>query len=147
MACLEAGTSVGRFTSRNRNILDQDDRLEFDEPGVYANVISLGLDDLVPDETGSIVIQTDGDTLSILLSGYEEVLKRGIAADGTRSEHFDVSGLDFIKFLNGTTLYFAADEVHVTLGPEKYPTPQRSDPARSLSSLIDRELRGKPYKA
>lgn len=93
-------------------------KLELRESGGRANFIALSLPDLLLDDTGSIVIETGGDMLVIELSGYQDVVKRGIAPDGTLSQHFNVSGMDYCQFLDGTRLYYAADEVRLLLAPE-----------------------------
>lgn len=111
-----------------------------------ANAITLALADLTPDKTGSIVIETGGHKLWLEINGYEEVLRRGIAPEDSHSEHFDVSGMDFIKFLNGTVLYYSADEVHLVLGRETFPAIVRLQDARSLASVIDYELNAKPIR-
>jgi hypothetical protein len=98
------------------------------------------------DRTGSIVIQTGGQKLWLEINGYEEVLKRGIAPDDSRSEHFDVSGMDFIKFLNGITLYYAADEVRIVLGPETFLAQRPTPNIRSLAAAIDRALTDRPSR-
>jgi hypothetical protein len=95
---------------------------------------------LVPDRTGSILIQTGGEELVIEIDDYEGAVRRGIAAEGTRSEHGDVSGFDFVKFQGGTVLYFATDEVHVVLGRKKLFSVQQLVGLQSLVSAIDSEL-------
>ncbi|MBK8158512.1 MAG: hypothetical protein IPK59_06990 [Rhodospirillaceae bacterium] len=99
------------------------------------------LAELASDRTGSIVIETSGQKLWLEINGYEEVLLRGVAPDDTQSEHFDVLGMDYIKFLNCTVLYYAADDVHLVLGPEAFPAIKKFQGALSLSAYrsgIDR---------
>lgn len=111
--------------------------LQSDADGAPLSV-ALHLDDLIPDKTGAIVIQSDGERLEIQLEDWDEVLARGIASEETRSEHFDVSGMDFVTFSNGVTLYFPAGQIALTLKPA--PRPASSTPKLSLFKLIDREL-------
>jgi len=111
-----------------------------------ANAITLTLADLTPDKTGSIVIETGGQKLWLEINGYEEVLRRGIAPDDSHSEHFDVSGMDFIKFLNGTMLYYSAGDVHLVLGRETFPALRALKDSRSLAAVIDHELNARPNR-
>lgn len=105
--------------------------------------VVVGLDDLIPDRVGAVVLQTDGERLEILLEDWTEVLTRGIAPEDTRSEHFDVSGMDFVTFSNGVTLFFPAGDILITL--KKTATPKTDNPAMPLFQLIDHELDKEPY--
>lgn len=103
--------------------------------------VVLQLDDLMPDKTGAVVLQADGERLEIQLEDWDEILTRGIAPDDTQSEHFDVSGMDFVTFANGVTLYFPAGDILLTL--KSTDTPRTAKPRLSLFQLIDQELHGK----
>ncbi|MBI2254038.1 MAG: hypothetical protein HYU58_05420 [Proteobacteria bacterium] len=100
--------------------------------------VALNLDDLLPDKTGAVVIQVDGERLEIQLDDGDEILARGIAPEDTQSEHFDVSGMDFVSFANGVTLYFPAGEVHLTF--KSAPKKKAAPPPMSMFQLIEREL-------
>lgn len=104
-----------------------------------ANTIRLELEDLIPDRTGAVVIQTDGQPLRLIVDDFDEILTRGISPDGTLSEHEDVSGFDYVTFANGITVYFAADEVRLIPGRAARLVP-KLDPRHSLSELLEREL-------
>lgn len=106
--------------------------------------VALHLDDLMPDRTGAVVLQTDGERLEIQLEDWDEILTRGIAPDDTHSEHFDVSGMDFVTFANGVTLYFPAGDILITL--KQVTSPKTAKPAMSLYQLIDRELHKEPHQ-
>ena len=82
------------------------------------NVLFLSLDDLVPDDTSSIVIMTGGDNLIVKLASSEEVVDRGIAESGSRSELFDVSGMDYCQFSSGTKLYYTQEDVRLILSED-----------------------------
>lgn len=83
--------------------------------------VALSLADLMVDASSSVVIQTAGDMLVIELSDYGEVVRRGIAPDGTKTQHFDVSGMDFCQFRDGTCVYYTAAEVRLVLLPQLGP--------------------------
>jgi len=100
--------------------------------------VALHLDDLMPDKTGAVVLQTDGERLEVQLEDWDEILSRGIAPEDTRSEHFDVSGMDYVTFANGVTLYFPAGDILLTLKPTG--AAKVGAPSMSLFQLIDREL-------
>jgi hypothetical protein len=110
------------------------------ETDSFTNAVSLKLDDLIPDRTGAVVIQTDGQPLHVTLEEYDEVLARGIAAEGSQSEHLDVSGFDYISFSNGVVLYFLADEVRLVLGRKEQSPAPRPELPHPLGNLIEREL-------
>jgi hypothetical protein len=117
----------------------EDDPAGDDSPQLLSVV--LHLDDLLPDKTGAVVLQADGERLEIRLEDWDEILTRGIAPDDTQSEHFDVSGMDFVTFANGVTLYFPAGNILLTLKPAA--SPKRAKPHLSLFQLIDQELHKK----
>ena len=102
LTMLESGLTTGR-----------DLRSGPPEPSDSPRVLLLSLDNLVPDDTGSIVILTGGDNLIVKLTASEDVVGRGIAATGSRSEQFDVSGMDYFEFSGGTKLYFTQDDVQL----------------------------------
>jgi hypothetical protein len=82
------------------------------------NFVALSLADLMVDASGAVVIQTAGEMLVIELSGYHDVIRRGIAPEGTMTQHFNVSGMDFCQFRDGTRIYYTAGEVRLVLLPE-----------------------------
>lgn len=103
--------------------------------------IALQLDDLVPNSTGAVVIQGGNERLEIILEEANDLLARGIAADGTVSEHFDVSGYDYITFANGISLYYPAGEVTVTCKPPAKRETKTPLQNFTLTELLDREFR------
>jgi hypothetical protein len=123
---------------KNHDLSDaREDQASDDRPQLLSVV--LHLDDLMPDKTGAVVLQADGERLEIRLEDWDEILTRGIAPDDTQSEHFDVSGMDFVTFANGVTLYFPAGDILLTLKPSS--APKRAKPHLSLFQLIDQELK------
>lgn len=94
------------------------EKVEFHDSRGRANFASLSLHDLVPDDQGALVIETGGDVLVIELSDFQEVVRRGIAPEGSQTQYFNVSGMDFCQFLDGTVLYFSAEDVRLVLAPE-----------------------------
>lgn len=110
------------------------------EADSLTNTITLKLQDLIPDRTGSVVIQTDGAPLVVVLEDYGEIRARGIAPEGMQSQHTDVSGFDYVAFGNGVVVYFAAEEVRLVLRREGNNLTPRQEPPHSIGSLIEREL-------
>lgn len=100
------------------------------------NFVALSLADLMVDASSSVVIQTGGDMLVIELSDYGEVARRGIAPEGTKTQHFNVSGMDFCQFMDGTRIYYAADEVRLVLLPQLGPPTSagRTAPSQPVAS-------------
>jgi hypothetical protein len=106
----------------------------------FSNSVSLKLQDLIPDRTGSVVIQTDGAPLVMILEDFGQIRARGIAPEGTQSQHTDVSGFDYVAFGTGVILYFAADEVRLVLRRGGQDLAPRRELPRSVSYLVEREL-------
>lgn len=96
----------------------QDTKTELREHSDTPSVLFLSLDDLVPDDTGSIVVLAGGNNLILSLGASEEVVDRGVAAPGSRSELFDLSGMDYCEFAGGTKLFYTQDEVRLILREE-----------------------------
>lgn len=111
----------------------------------FSNSVNLKLQDLIPDRTGSVVIQTDGAPLTIILEDFGEIRARGIAPEGTQSQHTDVSGFDYVAFGNGVILYFAADEVRLVLRRDGQELAPRRELPHSVSYLVERELAEPPH--
>jgi hypothetical protein len=127
-------------TKKSQNTPHDDEEFEGGDRAPLLSV-ALHLDDLMPDRTGAVVLQADGERLEIQLEDWDEILTRGIAPEDTRSEHFDVSGMDYVTFANGVTLYFPAGDILLTLKPTV--AAKTSPPSMSLFQLIDRELHHK----
>lgn len=106
----EAGMSPGSRRPGEKKVDFQDSRGR-------ANFVALSLHDLVPDDQGALVIETGGDVLVIELSDFQDVVRRGIAPEGTQTQYFNVSGMDYCQFLDGTVLYYSADSVRLVLVP------------------------------
>lgn len=122
------GAKAGEKTAPSRG---RDRRDAADRP----NFVALSLGDLMVDASGSVVIQTAGDLLVIELSGYHDVIRRGIAPEGTMTQHFNVSGMDFCQFRDGTRIYYTAGEVRLVLLPELGANaPGRAYPVSASSS-------------
>lgn len=124
-------------TKKSQGAPYKDDKFDGTDPAALLSV-ALHLDDLMPDKTGAVVLQADGERLEIQLEDWDEILTRGIAPEDTQSEHFDVSGMDYVTFANGVTLYFPAGDILLTLKPAT--AVKTNSPSMSLFHLIDREL-------
>lgn len=108
-----------------------------------ANTITLSLSDLMPDRTGAVVIQSDGESLTVVLTDYDGVKLRGIAPEGIFAEQGDISGFDFITFSSGVTVYYDAGTVRLRLASIRRSNGPRPVVLSSMTDLIDRELGGK----
>lgn len=69
------------------------------------DAVSLSLADLLPDSSGAIVIEGDGDDISIRILTDEPVIDAGVVEKLMTAAGEDVSGHTFFAFSNGTTLY------------------------------------------
>lgn len=118
-------------TERDKDALDE-----------AANTITLSLSDLMPDRTGAVVIQSDGENLTVVLTDYDGVKMRGIAPDGIFAEQGDISGFDFITFSSGVTVYFDAGTVRLRLASTRRGVAPRPVILSSMTELIERELGG-----
>jgi hypothetical protein len=67
--------------------------------------ISLSLTDLLPDSTGAIVVEGEGDDLRVRIVTDEVVVDAGVVAQLVTASGEDVSGHAYFAFENGTTLY------------------------------------------
>lgn len=67
--------------------------------------ISLSLTDLLPDSSGAIVIEGEGDDLSVRIVTDEMVVDAGVVEQLVTASGEDVSGRAYFSFENGTTLY------------------------------------------
>lgn len=81
-----------------------------------ADAISLSLEDLLPDTGGSIVIEGDGDTLSIQLVTDQSVVEHGVVDQLVTAAGEDVSGHAFFAFSDGLTVYYPS-EVQLSIVP------------------------------
>lgn len=77
--------------------------------GVVDSRITLSLGDLLPDENGEIVIQSDGDSLHLSIVTDLRVCDSGVSGEHLTADGVDVAGLYFFTFESGTKLYFPAD--------------------------------------
>lgn len=77
--------------------------------GVVDSRITLSLGDLLPDENGEIVIQSDGDSLHLSIVTDLRVCDSGVSGEHLTADGVDVAGLYFFTFEGGTKLYFPAD--------------------------------------
>lgn len=89
----------------------------FHESRGRAHFMTLSVRDLVPDDNGAVVIETGGEVLVVELTHFQNVLRRGIAPEGTLTQHFDVSGMDFCRLAGGIVVYFRAENVRLVLAP------------------------------
>lgn len=69
------------------------------------DAISLSLADLLPDSGGAIVIEGDGNDLSIRIMTDETLVDAGVIDQLVTATGEDVSGHAYFSFGNGTTLY------------------------------------------
>jgi hypothetical protein len=69
------------------------------------NAISLSLTDLLPDSSGAIVIEGEGDDLSVRIVTDTSVVDAGVVEQLITATGEDVSGHAYFAFENGTTLY------------------------------------------
>jgi hypothetical protein len=74
-----------------------------------ADNINLSLEDLLPDTGGSIVIEGDGDTLSIQLVTDQSVVEHGVVDQLVTAAGEDVSGHAFFAFSDGLTVYYPSE--------------------------------------
>ncbi len=82
------------------------------EPLVGETVL-LDLADLLPDESGEVVLFAD-DALPVNILTDEPVTSEGIAAAHVTAAGLDVTGLHFYSFESGITLYSPSDLLIVT---------------------------------
>jgi hypothetical protein len=68
--------------------------------------VSLRLDDLIRDEHGEVVLFNDSGVRSMAVETNAEVVARGAAEPHVTAAGEDVSGLRFMSFDNGLTLYY-----------------------------------------
>lgn len=73
------------------------------------NAISLSLTDLLPDSSGAIVIEGEGNDLSVRIVTDEPLVDAGVVAQLVTATGEDVSGHAYFSFENGTTLYAPRD--------------------------------------
>lgn len=72
------------------------------------NSIVLELADLLPDESGEVVLFT-GEDLAVSLLADEAVSAAGTADNHVTASGLDVTGLHFYAFENGVTVYSESD--------------------------------------
>lgn len=72
--------------------------------------LSLGLNDLLPDEAGEVVLM-GGDEVPLSIHAAEAVTAEGIADAHVTASGVDVTGLHFYSFESGITLYSSTDLV------------------------------------
>jgi hypothetical protein len=87
----------------------------FTEAGLAAGAPSLvlGLEDLLPDVEGEVVVHVEDD-LAVSLVTNESLASSGIADHHVTASGVDVDGLYYYSFANGLTLYSDTDIVIVT---------------------------------
>lgn len=69
------------------------------------DAISLSLADLLPDSSGAIVIEGEGQDLCIRIVTDEQLVDAGVVEQMVTAAGEDVSGHAYFAFQNGTTLY------------------------------------------
>ena len=88
-----------------------DDALALGAPEVDAiEPLSLGLNDLLPDEAGEVVL-LGGTDVPLSIHAVEAVTAEGIADVHITAGGVDVTGLHFYSFESGITLYSPTDLV------------------------------------
>jgi len=86
----------------------------FTEAGAAVGAMSLvlGLDDLLPDVEGEVVVHVEDD-MAVSLVTSESLASSGIADHHVTASGVDVDGLYYYSFANGLTLYSDTDIVIV----------------------------------
>lgn len=74
------------------------------EPG--DELVSLRLDDLIRDEHGEVVLFNDSGLRALALETDAPVIAQGAADPHVTASGEDVSGLRYMSFANGLTLYY-----------------------------------------
>jgi hypothetical protein len=77
-------------------------------------VVSLHLDDLLPDESGAVVLFS-GEGNQVLLEAGELLISSGVASSHVTASGVDVTGLNVYNFASGLTLY-SEGEVTIQAG-------------------------------
>ncbi|GBD42341.1 hypothetical protein HRbin39_01731 [bacterium HR39] len=75
---------------------------------VGATATVLHLEDVVPDEGGEAVLRHGGDLRRVVLLSTRDVEETGRAVPHVTAAGEDVSGMRFVRFAGGPTLYHAA---------------------------------------
>ena len=79
------------------------------DPAVlHATTAVLHLEDVVPDEGGEAVLRHGGDLRRLVLLSTRDVVETGRAVPHVTAAGEDVSGMRFVRFAGGPTLYHAA---------------------------------------
>ena len=85
-----------------------DDPSESDESRAPAS-LTLSLDELVPDRAGEVVIiDSAGD--GVRLIAESQVIGEGVASDHVTQGGIDVTGLRFVSFQSGITVYYSGSD-------------------------------------
>lgn len=71
--------------------------------------LTLNLADLVPDQDGEIVILDSAGGAVRLIAG-EQIIGQGLATPHVTQAGIDVSGMSFLSFQSGITIYYAGGE-------------------------------------
>lgn len=81
---------------------------QYPEAGDENDTVVLDLADLLPDESGDVVLFS-GDELPVSINAQEVMTNRGVAAEHVTATGVDVTGLNFYAFENGVTIYSLSD--------------------------------------
>lgn len=81
---------------------------QYPEAGGEDDVVVLDLADLLPDESGDVVLFA-GDELPVNINAQEAVAAQGVADGHVTATGVDVTGLNFYAFENGVTIYSLSD--------------------------------------
>lgn len=81
---------------------------QYPEVGGEDDVVVLDLADLLPDESGDVVLFA-GDELPVNINAQESVAAQGVADGHVTATGVDVTGLNFYAFENGVTIYSLSD--------------------------------------
>jgi hypothetical protein len=81
-----------------------------DQPSERAEqTLTLALSDLVSDANGEIVLYNDAGLSRVAIAAASEPVARGEAAPHVTAAGADVTGLHYVAFAGGPTLYYHPD--------------------------------------
>jgi hypothetical protein len=67
----------------------------------------LAIEDLLPDTQGEVVLFADA--LPVDLIAHDVVAAQGVAAPHVTASGIDVTGLNYLSFMSGLTVYYSPD--------------------------------------
>ena len=73
-------------------------------------VVSVALEDLLPDRSGEVVLSTV-DGLSVELLARQTLVDTGVSDRHVTASGFDVSGFSYYSFSGGLTVYFSHESL------------------------------------